>query len=323
MGGGVYGCHLAVSLVEDGHDIDLHEKEEKLFAGASGGCPGRLHLGPHYPRSKATRDACQAHYLEFMARYGGLTRGVATNIYAVADKESLVDFGTYRQVLKSEIEVVTIEKPEEHGLQNVEGAILCGERHIVSDLAREHFSKALEGRVSFCAEGYGGDDFDLKIDATFGALGSEAVDRYEPCLMVLLEGPTDKAVTIVDGPFASIYPWNPDAGLSSLTSARFTPFSKTCRTYAEARALLDGLTKAQILSRGEAMLGQMAEFWPDVCELYKIAEYRLSIRAMPKSAADARLVDVSRFDEKTIRVRAGKIDAVIQAERIVKGMIAA
>jgi hypothetical protein len=42
---------------------------------------------------------------------------------------------------------------------------------------------------------------------------------------------------------------------------------------------------------------------------------------MPRSAADARLVDVVRVGERALRVRAGKIDAIFHAERLVREMI--
>jgi len=163
--------------------------------------------------------------------------------------------------------------------------------------------------------------WDFTIDCSFAALNGQDIDRYEPCLTALLEGPTDRAVTIVDGPFGSIYPWDEAAGLSSLTSAKYTPITKSCRNYAAARAILDGEDKATAHKRAEVMLDQMAEFWPACLEQYRIADYRFSIRAMPRSAADTRLVDVARVGERCIRVRAGKIDAVKQAERQVRELI--
>lgn len=322
-GGGWYGCHLATALISDGHEVELHETADRLFAGASGGNPARLHIGPHYPRSHLTRAACRDHHAEFMARYGHLTRGVPINIYAIAAHDSLLDFDTYRQVLRGEIEFITIAKPEEFGLRNVEGAILCGERHIVIDEARKYFTKKLDDRVRYgVAPGSNSDAWDAVIDCTFCANDAENIDRFEPCVTALLKGPTDRAVTIMDGPaFGSIYPWNEDLGLSSLTSAKLTPFSKTCRTYAEARAILDDLPEGEIYDRAYQMLEDMAHFWPACLSRYRIVDYRLSIRAMPRSAADARLVDVVRVGERALRVRAGKIDAVFHAERIIREML--
>jgi hypothetical protein len=42
---------------------------------------------------------------------------------------------------------------------------------------------------------------------------------------------------------------------------------------------------------------------------------------MPLSGADMRLVDVVRLGERLIRVRAGKIDAVLHAEKLIREML--
>lgn len=323
LGGGWYGCHIAVALRGSGHEVEVHEIAERLFAGASGGIPARLHDGWHYPRSKLTRDACRAHRAEFLATYGHLTHGVAVNVYAVAAMDSLVDFGSYRQLFAGE-ECVNVPKPDELGLQNVEGAVLTGERHILSDAARAYFEDKLAGCVRFHtrAAEVDSDEWDWTIDCTFCAHDSAGVDRYEPCITAMLEGPTDRAVTIMDGPFPSLYPWDESRGLSSLTSAKFTPIER-CRTREEAEDRVAGFRRSDLARsmRSSAMLEQMAHYWPDVLRLYSLVDVRLSIRAMPRSAADARLVDVVRVGRRALRVRAGKIDAIFEAERQIRAAI--
>lgn len=323
LGGGWYGCHLSIALIDAGHDVELHEVAEHLFAGASGGIPARVHQGQHYPRSWQTRSACQTHSAEFMEVYGHLTRCVPVNLYAIAEHDSQVDFAQYLHTLRGEIEFITVYDPADFGLQNVEGAILTGERHIVVKLAREHFEKKLLGRVLFGMEPGRVDDpaWDFTIDATFCANDSEAVDRYEPCLTALLEGPTERAVTVMDGPFGSLYPWDERAGLSSLTNAKLTPISKTCRSYQEAMKVLNGQDFKSIETRAREMLSDLAYYWPEALERYRIVDHKLSIRAMPRSGSDARLVDVVRVGERAVRVRAGKIDAILHAERLVREMI--
>ena len=235
LGGGWYGCSLALALIKDGHEVELHEIAGRLFAGASGACPARLHQGMHYPRSRLTRAACQEHAQEFMKLYGHLTRAVHTNIYAVADKDSLVDFGTYCQVLKGEVDFIKIHDPAEFGLQNVEGAILTGERFISIPAAHEYFSVALGDAIKLNMPPGEADskEWDWTIDCTFCANDAENIDRFEPCVTGLVKGLTDCsswAVTIMDGPFPSIYPWGGDvdySGLHSITSASLTPLSKT------------------------------------------------------------------------------------------------
>ncbi len=325
LGGGWYGCHLALALLRAGHQVQLHELADHLFAGASGANPARLHKGFHYPRSRLTRAACQDHAEAFMAAYGHLTRTVPVNVYAVAAHDSLVDFGTYLQVLRGEVEFVTCDRPAELGLEGVEGAVLTGERHVVIDQARQHFTDALGDVVRFHTPAGLVDDpaWDTTIDCTFCANDAEAIDRYEPCVTVLVHGPTDKAVTIMDGPFPSLYPWDEARGLSSLTSARWTPLSKTCRTWAQAQQQLRNVNELDLSARICAMFDQLCEYWPDARRLYRLADYRLAVRAMPRSGADARLVDVVPVGQRAMRVRAGKIDAIFRAEHLVLERLAA
>lgn len=323
LGGGWYGCSIALGLLEAGHSVEVHEARPRIFDGASGSIPARLHLGFHYPRSRMTRAACLEHSEAFMARYGQLTAGVPVNIYAIAKDRSLVDFDQYVRTLQGEVEFVRIADPSEFGLQNVEGAVLTGERHIVTDRARAYFEEKLDGRV-FCdtarPEVLDDDHWDMTVDCTFCANDSAGVDRYEPCLVLLLEGDTNRAVTIMDGQFPSLYPWDEEQGLCSLSSAQWTPFSKELRTYAAAQALLNQLKADQIVDRAEAMIESMAQFYPTIAD-YKLAGWKLSVRAMPLSGADTRLVDVIQLRDRVLRVRAGKIDAVLHAEQLVKGYL--
>lgn len=323
LGAGWYGCSLGASFLADGHDVEVHETRDRIFSGASGNIPARLHLGFHYPRSRMTRAACQEHSEAFLERYGHLTAGVPINIYAIAKDQSLVDFEQYLRTLQGEVPYVPIWDPAEFGLHNVEGAVLTGERHIVTDRARAFFEFNLGDRIVLNASPADSLDdpaYELTIDCTFCANESAGVDRYEPCLVVLLRGPVDRAVTIMDGPFPSLYPWDEEAGLCSLSSALHTPFSKEIRTWYEATAALNEARPVEIEQRAARMIEQMAHFYPAVRN-YRPVDYRLSVRAMPLSGADMRLVDVVRLGDRLLRVRAGKIDAVLHAEKLIRSML--
>lgn len=323
LGGGWYGCHIAYSLMQDGYDVQLHEVSDRLFSGASGNIPARLHCGTHYPRSKLTRNACKGHYKQFMKTYGHLTRHVPINLYCIAAHDSLLDFGTYRQILKKDIEYITVSDTDEFGLRNVEGAILTGERHILVDKARDFFLDKLRNNIRFNtpADVYDSEDFDfdLTIDCTFCARDEMDIDRFELCLTVLLSGPTNKAVTIMDGPFPSLYPWDEEHSICSLTSAKWTPI-ETFSTWPAAKQTQSILSRRVVKNHCDNMIAQMSLYYPEI-ENYKVEDCRLAIRAMPRSGCDARLVDVVDIDDKTIRVRAGKIDAIFHAyEQICRKM---
>lgn len=320
LGAGWYGCHIAKWLISEGHDVHVFEPQVDLFQGASGKIPARLHIGSHYPRSYDTREACQRHTEDFMREYGFLTAAVQTNIYAIAEKDSLVDYRQYVETLRGEFQFIEIYDPAEYGLQHVEGAIIVPERHILADRSREFFREALAGHLHLGDDGCTKNDFHLVIDCTFGSQSKAAVDRYEPCIVLLLKGPTERAVTIMDGPFGSLYPWDPDRSLCSLSSALHTPFRKDIKTYDDAKRYLDELTPDTIAQQAIDMFEGMAHFYPAVRE-FDNAGHMLSIRAMPRSGADTRLVSVSRPEPDLIRVRAGKIDAVLDAQAMIAEML--
>jgi hypothetical protein len=322
LGAGWYGCHIASALLADGHQVEVHETARTIFSGASGSIPARLHLGFHYPRSRMTRAACQVHQLGFMEHYGELTAGIRSNLYAIAQDDSLVDFDQYCRTLAGEVPFIPV-RADEYGLQACEGAVLTGERHIVTDKARAHFEALLGDIVKYeiSPEAFSASSYDLTVDCTFAANSAAGVDRYEPCLVLLLKGPCDQAVTIMDGPFGSLYPWDQRLGLSSLSSAKWSPFRKDIGTYAEARKFLDSLHPHEVQDRGIAMIEDFARFYPRI-NVFQVEHHLLSIRAMPKSGADTRLIDIQRVDPNLIRVRAGKIDAVIHAGNLIREMIA-
>ncbi len=322
IGAGFYGCHVAHELLKAGHDVEVHEIKQDIFQGASGCIPARVHEGFHYPRSKLTRDACQRHAKEFTAFYGDFIRTVGVNIYAIAQDRSLVDFAQYVHTLKDEVPFEVITDLEKYGLQNVEGALLTEEKHIVTDHVRDFYKEQLKDVLKFGIAPAEIDhpDFDVTVDATFCAYDNYAIDRFEPCVVGLLTGKCDTAVTIMDGPFGSLYPWNPEKNQLSLSSAKFTPFSKECRTYQEAKAILNSQTRWDRTKRIGDMAEDVAKYYPKMKE-FQIAGAMTSIRAMPLSGADTRLIDVIRVGQSGIRIRAGKIDAVVEATQKIKEMV--
>ncbi len=321
LGGGWYGCHLAAALRAQ-HEVLLLEQKAELFRGASGANPARLHIGPHYPRSQRTRRACQSHSAQFLSTYGELTRPIARNVYAIADDDSLMDFGTYEQVMRAEIDYLRVHSPLELGLANVEGGIMVNERHIVIDRARDYFARQLADLIRYNSNQAEAEHeaarADLVIDCTFCSSDEQDVARFEPCMTLLLEGPTMEAVTIMDGPFPSLYPWDEDRDLCSLTSAKWTPISRE-RTHARAREVLAELSGASIKARAATMLDQMAHYMPRVRDTHRWVGQLFGVRAMPRSGSDARLVQVLEVGPNRLRIRAGKIDAIFDAEHAVRG----
>ena len=66
IGGGFYGCMIAIHLKKRFKNIVIIEKERDLLLKASYNNQARIHHGYHYPRSAMTALRSQANYLRFI-----------------------------------------------------------------------------------------------------------------------------------------------------------------------------------------------------------------------------------------------------------------
>ena len=105
IGGGWVGCHLAIFLNNQGHNVVIFEKNDDIMKNVSGTFGIRLHAGPHYPRSSATRADIRKSFVQFVSEYPDLVVKHKYSIYALgasdADgKRSKIDKKLYDQVCK-------------------------------------------------------------------------------------------------------------------------------------------------------------------------------------------------------------------------------
>lgn len=321
VGGGWYGCYITKSLMDDGHEVRLFERGAALFNGASGANQSRLHLGFHYPRDGKTRTDAVETYREWMNTYPELAREIPCNIYAIAEDKSYIDFGTYTDTMRaSGAEFITLE-PGDHDLQNIEGAVLTGERLILANHARRMWERLLAGHYEcgVTVEHWACPEWDATIDCTYGANVAYNIDRYEPCVLFLYEGPTDRAVTIMDGPFgASLYPY-PDDGIVSLTSVEHTPLAK-CRTWGEAQTTIERLTTADLAKVRAGMVTAISDYVPWFRDVFRHVGHAISTRALPASMADRRTVMLTE-QPWGVSVLPGKMSGIFRAERAVKAWL--
>ena len=184
IGAGWYGCHVAKTLREEGYEIAMFEAGEDFFVGASGANQSRLHLGFHYPRCHWTRSTSARGYVEFMQTYPHLTGHVRTNLYAVADQKSFVDYRTYLSILGAPRNVDMLDaRPRDYNLHNLDGVVETSERLILAEQAREYFREHLadvaEFGVRITDDRIAADPDQIWIDCTYGARNAPPGSWYE------------------------------------------------------------------------------------------------------------------------------------------------
>ncbi|MCA8955715.1 MAG: FAD-binding oxidoreductase [Planctomycetes bacterium] len=90
VGGGVYGCVLALHLRRAGRSVVLFEQANALASRASFANQARVHNGYHYPRSFLTALRSRVNYPRFLAEYADCIAAAVPMHYAIARRGSSV-----------------------------------------------------------------------------------------------------------------------------------------------------------------------------------------------------------------------------------------
>ena len=244
VGAGWYGCHLALELHKAGHEVEVFEKQSDIFQGVSGSFGIRLHRGPHYPRSRFTRQSCHDSFDRFRASYPNLIIQHGQAIYAQGDRDAL---GNLSKVPDTVFSNVCHESPDckdidlkASGFQHLRAAFNLDEPSIViGQRLRNYFSKrpndaSINLHLSTCVDLVSRDNnicslqlsngccysFDVVINATgFQSLVPQKIDwqlpidiavTYQTCIALSYEDsrPEEKPFSfiVMDGWFPCVMP---------------------------------------------------------------------------------------------------------------------
>src|SRR5262249_41764851 len=90
IGGGFFGCSLALALRARGERVTLLEREGDLLLRASANNQARVHGGYHSPRSILTGLGSRLNYPRFVADFAACIDRSFRHFYAVARRQSQV-----------------------------------------------------------------------------------------------------------------------------------------------------------------------------------------------------------------------------------------
>ena len=162
--------------------------------------------------------------------------------------------------------------------------------------------------------------YDYIINCTWGTFSPfENVDIfYEPCITFLYKTQKkDFALTIMDGEFISLYPYNKN--LYTLTSVKNTPLAKH-KTISEVTKQLESLQESDILEIREKMEKETLYYYPQFLEDFSYDSYYTSIKTKLNVKNDCRQV-VVESKGREIFVLPGKIDTIFYAEEHVLNIL--
>lgn len=245
IGAGFYGSFLAYKLC-DNHKIHIYEKSSNICTKAATNNQNRLHLGYHYPRSIETIDQIIQNYNDFHEEFEDCISTYQNSIYAIHQK-SKIDFIKYVEIFDNyrNLNHSIVDKYNDiwYNVKNpnqFEGALATHEGVIDTKKMRlKILNKIIHNNniKVFCNYNVEEEDiynlskkYDCVINCTYNipdmGLFSYPEIKQEQCIILKINSKRylNLPFTIMDGPFCSIVPI--DNKSSSLSSVRFTPFSK-------------------------------------------------------------------------------------------------
>jgi glycine/D-amino acid oxidase-like deaminating enzyme len=255
IGGGFYGCCLAVHLRRRFTNVMVVDRAERLLTRASRGNQARLHNGYHYPRSFLTAARSRKNLDAFRAEFPGGVFSEFRHLYAIARSDSKVGhrhFERFARSIGAPLREATESQNELFAPRLIEAVYEVEEPAFDVNFLRAELLRRLDRNgvtVRTNAEVTALHPLGSKIRAaladgteiaadwvfncTYSALNRivSTPDATRPGLVhqltevALVEPPEalrHLAVTVMDGPFFSIMPF-PSEHLHSLTHVRYTP----------------------------------------------------------------------------------------------------
>ena len=305
IGAGWYGLYIAKFFQDNGEEYIVFEKKNDIFEGASGYNQNRLHLGFHYPRSYITRKQARSGFDIFKQKFPQLSSEIKTNIYAIHEC-SILDYRSYLSIFRHEGYIFDEIEPIDPQFQ---GCINTHEEQISPNAAKMYFKDCalnIEYNSNCRLEGnelyVNGKliKYDRLFDCTWGQL--VPIDGYfkENFTTVIVKAhnpPLFDALTIMDGPFFSIFPLDRDEGLYTLTSVKHGVTSCSANISAD-----------KSWKEFEAML-------PNIAKSFVPVNFYCSQKLKPKEYSAKRAVDIIKR-KNVYHILAGKIDAIFELDSL-------
>ena len=256
IGGGFFGCCIALHLRKKGEDVVILEAEHDIIRRASAVNQARIHNGYHYPRSYLTAFRSHMNYARFLQDFKSAIYDNFTKIYGIAiglSKTTSLQFVKFCQKIGSPIEEAPNEIKKLFNPSLIEDIFKVEEfvfdakklRKILEKDLRKAGVKVIYNEEVDSIKGLedktilisakrgrmirGGQVFNCAYSQINAILKRSDLDiipfKHEWTEMPLIKIPQklkDLAITILDGPFFSVMPFPPKK-LHTLHHVRYTP----------------------------------------------------------------------------------------------------
>lgn len=338
VGSGWYGCHIALLLKSKVYNVMIIEKNNEIFNNSSFYNQNRLHLGYHYSRDYATRSLCKKYFDKFYEQYNNIIDNIENNYYLISNS-SLIDYETYEHIYKYEgFDFDTIQNTIFNNINS--NIIKVSEQVINSNRAKDYFSNELTNQnipVIFNTEVISVENIDnivnvncndskfecdILLDCTYNQLGLSSKEYiYELTISLIfkqIKKTSFGAITIMDGPFLSLYPRENDKNLFTLTDVEYTPIIKS-KNFNDIKNYI--IHDNEIETIKTKMINKCKYYYPEFLDNFEYVSYFTSKKTKKISTTDSRDITIDKIDNNIISVNCGKIYGIFDFEEYIKSWL--
>jgi glycine/D-amino acid oxidase-like deaminating enzyme len=352
IGGGFYGCSLALFLRSVSDRIVVVEAGGALMNRASRVNQARVHTGFHYPRSAMTAVKSMILHRRFAADFPDAIRDDFQMLYAVARRRSKVPAKRFFRMFSDMDAPIAPANPSQAALFNpvtIEAVFSCTERAFDYSVLRDHMERRLAAldvdllldtqvlqlearidgvivRLSSGTEIHARYVFNVTYSQINSLLSSGALPladlKHELTEIALIRPPRQMegyGITIIDGPFLSVMPY-PSEKLHSLTHVRYTPH-KSWRESTSSRTAHDIFDSLQPETRHRHMILDGRRYVPCLIEAEWIKSiYEVKTVLVKNENDDGRPILFHRRPQasRVISTLGGKIDNIYDLFELVR-----
>ena len=351
IGGGFYGCCLALFLRSLSESVVLVEATDGLLGRASRVNQARVHTGFHYPRSALTAVRSLVLQDRFVKDFPQAVNADFQMLYAIAARRSKVSAKRFYRMFRdlgAPIAPASASQAALFDARLIEDVFACREvafdHAVLRGLMAERLQAAgvtlrLSTRVTGLADGAEAVTAELSDGSTIRARHAfnvtyahinalmakaglpEAHLKHEITELALIEPPDalkSVGVTVMDGPFFSCMPY-PAEGLHSLTHVRYTPHESWIDSARVAPD--DRLAQGPRPSRSRHMILDGQRYLPSLAEArYRHSHYEVKTVLLKNERDDGRPILFQRGPNgsRIFSVLGAKIDNIYDLFALVR-----
>lgn len=349
IGGGFYGCSVALHLARQGAKVVLLERSSDLLTRASYHNQARLHNGYHYPRSFTTAYRSRLNFQRFLHDFRPAIATEFVKLYAIARFSSKVSprqFEVFCHNIEATIRparpsflklfsprlIASVYETQEYAFdaailrrllweQLVEAGVTIKTNTTIAAVTADDPDSplvVLDRDGNAIAADYLFNCTYSGLNTISGIVPSRLSLKHEITELSLVQLPAELqsiSVTVMDGPFFSFMPF-PDRGLSTFSHVRYTPHSAWAEAAGELLNPYETLESVTKRSNFGFMIRDAQRYLPCLADMvYRDSLFEIKTVLVKNENDDGRpiLFEVDPQQPRIVSMLGSKIDNIYDA----------